>query len=135
MSVTEFSFSQQPKKKEAQMARTQYSLGIEDGVSGVHGSVVLGGLTNETLLVREGNEGGGGEGTLLVGNDLDIVALVGGNARVGGTCGKESRSASSVKDAEDGGLMTAMERRAQERNESLLLVSQCRSSGWSSTPR
>lgn len=65
--------------------REGYSLGIEDGVDGVHGSIVLGGLTNETLLVREGNEGGGGEGTLLVGNDLDIVTLVGGNARVGGT--------------------------------------------------
>lgn len=67
------------------------SLGIEDGVSGVHGSIVLGSLTNETLLVGERDEGGGGERTLLVGNDLDIGALVDGNARVGGTCEADSR--------------------------------------------
>lgn len=69
-----------------------YSLDIEDGVAGVHGSLVLGGLTDETLLVREAHEGGGGEGTLLVGDNLDIVALVGGHARVGGTCKQEIRS-------------------------------------------
>ncbi len=64
------------------------SLGIEDGVAGVHGSIVLSGLTNQTLLVGEGDERRGGEGTLLVGNDFDIVTLVDGNARVGGTCGR-----------------------------------------------
>lgn len=61
-------------------------LGIENSVLGVHGSVVLGSLTNQTLLVGEGNERRGSERTLLVGNDLDIVALVDGNARVGSTC-------------------------------------------------
>lgn len=64
-------------------------LSIEDGVLGVHGSVVLGSLTNQTLLIGEGNERRGGERTLLVGNDLDIVALVDGNARVGSTCSSE----------------------------------------------
>jgi hypothetical protein len=68
-----------------------HSLGIEDGVSGVHGSIVLGSLTDETLLVGERDEGGGGERTLLVGNDLDIGTLVDGNARVGGTCKASSR--------------------------------------------
>lgn len=62
------------------------SLGIEDGVARVHGSVVLGSLTNQTLLIGEGNERRGGEGTLLVGNDFDIATLVDSNAGVGGTC-------------------------------------------------
>lgn len=61
-------------------------LDIEDGVSGVHGSLVLGGLTDQTLLLVERDVRGGSEATLLVGNDLDIVTLVGSNARVGGTC-------------------------------------------------
>lgn len=44
------------------------TLDIEDGVGRVHGSLVLGGLTDETLLGGEGNEGRGGEGTLVVGD-------------------------------------------------------------------
>ena len=72
------------------------SLGIEDSVGGVHGSIVLGSLTDQTLLVSEGDERRGGERTLLVGNDLDIAALVGSNAGVGGTCiDGRPRSASS----------------------------------------
>lgn len=43
-------------------------LDIEDGVLGVHGSLVLGGLTDKTLLVGERDEGRGGEASLLVGN-------------------------------------------------------------------
>lgn len=66
--------------------RRKNSLGIEDSVTGVHGSIVLGGLTDQTLLVGEGDERRGGEGTLLVGNDFDIGALVDGHTRVGGTC-------------------------------------------------
>jgi hypothetical protein len=65
--------------------REQNSLGIEDSVAGVHGSIVLGGLTDQTLLLGEGNERRGGERTLLVGNDLDIGTLVGSNAGVGST--------------------------------------------------
>lgn len=60
-------------------------LDIEDSVDGVHGSLVLCGLTNQTLGISEGDERRGGEGTLLVGDDLDIVALVGGHTGVGGT--------------------------------------------------
>lgn len=59
-------------------------LDIEDGVGRVHGGLVLGRLTDQALLLREGHEGGGGEATLLVGDDLDIGTLVRGNARVGG---------------------------------------------------
>jgi hypothetical protein len=44
------------------------SLDIEDGVDGVHGGLVLGGLTDQTLLSGEGNERRGGEGTLVVGD-------------------------------------------------------------------
>ena len=44
------------------------SLDIEDGVLWVHGSLVLSGLTNQTLLSSEGDERRGGEATLLVGN-------------------------------------------------------------------
>lgn len=58
-------------------------LDIEDGVLRVHGSLVLGGFTDQTLLLGEGNEGRGGKATLLVGNDLNIGTLVDGNARVG----------------------------------------------------
>jgi hypothetical protein len=61
-------------------------LGIEDGVLGVHGSIVLSSLTDQTLLISEGDERRGGERTLLVGDDLDIGTLVDGHARVGGTC-------------------------------------------------
>ena len=32
------------------------SLGVEDSVDGVHGGIVLGGLTDQTLLLGEGNE-------------------------------------------------------------------------------
>lgn len=43
-------------------------LDIEDGVLGVHGSLVLSGLTDKALLVGERDEGRRGEASLLVGN-------------------------------------------------------------------
>jgi len=45
-------------------AATDETLGIEDGVAGVHGSLVLGGITNETLIGGERNVGGGSAVTL-----------------------------------------------------------------------
>jgi len=48
-------------------------LDIEDGVLRVHSSLVLGRLTDQALLARERDEGGGGEGTLLVGDYTVIV--------------------------------------------------------------
>ncbi|TIA20341.1 hypothetical protein D6C80_02412 [Aureobasidium pullulans] len=47
---------------------TDQTLDIEDGVGGVHGGLVLGGLTDQTLLSSEGDERRGGERTLLVGD-------------------------------------------------------------------
>lgn len=58
-------------------------LDVEDGVDGVHSSLVLGRLTDQTLLLVERDVRGGGEATLLVGDDLDIGTLVDGNTRVG----------------------------------------------------
>lgn len=71
--------------------RRGYSLDIEDGVDGVHSSLVLGSLTDQTLLVGEGDERRGGERTLLVGNDLDIGTLVRRNAGVGGSFDQEDK--------------------------------------------
>lgn len=48
----------------------QNSLDVEDGVLRVHSSLVLGGLTDQTLLVGERDEGGGSVATLIVGNWL-----------------------------------------------------------------
>ncbi|KAI3485069.1 hypothetical protein L1887_51742 [Cichorium endivia] len=61
------------------------TLGVEDGVVGVHGDLVLGSIADETLRVGEGDIGGGGAVTLIVGNDLDAVVLPDGDTRVGGT--------------------------------------------------
>ena len=49
------------------------SLGVEDGVVGVHGDLVLGGITDETLRVVESDVRGGGSVTLVVGDNLDTV--------------------------------------------------------------
>lgn len=56
-----------------------HELDIEDGISRVHSSLVLGGFTDQALLVGEGDERRGGEATLLVGNDLNVGALIVGN--------------------------------------------------------
>jgi len=46
------------------------TLGVEDGVDWVHGTLVLGGVTDETLGVGEGDIGWGGAVTLVVGDNL-----------------------------------------------------------------
>jgi hypothetical protein len=65
------------KKKEA------VSL-TKDGVGGVHGDLVLGGISDEPLGISEGDVGGGGTVSLVVGYDLDAVVLPDADAGVGG---------------------------------------------------
>ena len=64
---------------------TDKSLSIEDGVSWVSGSLILGGITDESLLVSEGDVGWGGVQTLIVGNDFDLVVHPDSNTGVGGS--------------------------------------------------
>ena len=60
------------------------SLGIKDGVGGVHGHLVLGGITNQSFGVGEGHKRWGGSVTLVVGDDLDLAMLEHTDARIGG---------------------------------------------------
>ena len=55
---------------------TNQTLGIEDGVGWVHGDLVLGGITDQTLGVSEGNERWGGAVSLVVGDNLNAVISV-----------------------------------------------------------
>jgi len=59
------------------------TFGVKDGVGGVTSSLVLGGIANETLLLGEGNVGGGSVDTLVVGNDFDFIVLPDADAGVG----------------------------------------------------
>ena len=61
------------------------TLRIEDGVVGVHGNLVLRGITNETLGVGERDIRGGRAVTLVVRDDFDTVVLPDTDARVRGT--------------------------------------------------
>lgn len=67
--IKRLSFHQVSTKRTYQLASVaRDSLDVEDGVLRVHGSLVLGGLTDQTLLVGEGNERGSSIATLVVGN-------------------------------------------------------------------
>lgn len=61
------------------------TLRIEDSVVGVHGNLVLRGITNETLGVGERDIRGGRAVTLVVRDDFDTVVLPDTDARVRGT--------------------------------------------------
>lgn len=56
------------------------TLGVEDGVDGVHRDLVLRGVTDETLGVGERDIGWGGSVTLVVGDDFYSVVLPDTNA-------------------------------------------------------
>ena len=64
---------------------TDETLRIEHGVVGVHGNLVLRGITNETLGVGERDIRGGRAVTLVVRDDFDTVVLPDTDARVRGT--------------------------------------------------
>mmetsp|Transcript_13657 Transcript_13657/g.16416 ORF Transcript_13657/g.16416 Transcript_13657/m.16416 type:complete len:685 (-) Transcript_13657:65-2119(-) len=64
---------------------TDKTLGVEDGVCGVHSDLVLGGITNQTLAIGEGDVGRGGAVTLVVGNDFNTIILPHADAGIGST--------------------------------------------------
>lgn len=61
------------------------SLGIEDGVGGIFGNLVLGSISDQPFVVSEGNIGGSGSVSLIIGNDLNSIVLPDTDAGVGGT--------------------------------------------------
>jgi len=66
-------------------ATADETLGIEDGVCGIDVGLVLGGSSNQSLGVSEGDVGRGGSVTLFVSNDFNSVVLPDTYARVGGS--------------------------------------------------
>merc|ERR1719319_2172894 len=61
---------------------TNEPLGVEDGVGGIDGHLVLGGITNQTLGVSEGHITGGGPVTLVVGDNFNLSVLKDADAGV-----------------------------------------------------
>ena len=59
-------------------------LGIEDGVGGVHGHLVLSGVPNESLGVGKCNIAGGCSVALVVSDDLHLAVLEDSDTGVGG---------------------------------------------------
>ncbi|EZA53153.1 NAD-specific glutamate dehydrogenase, partial [Ooceraea biroi] len=47
----------------------------ENGVVGIHGDLILGGISDETLRFREGHIAGRCAVTLIIGDDLDLAVL------------------------------------------------------------
>ena len=61
------------------------SLGVEDGVSRVFGSLVLSSISDQSFRVGEGNIRWGGSVALIVGDDLDSFVLPNSHTGVGGS--------------------------------------------------
>lgn len=56
----------------------------KDGVDGVHGDLVLSGISDESFGIGEGDIRGCGTVALIVGDDFDAVVLPDSDAGVGG---------------------------------------------------
>lgn len=64
--------------------RARHSLDVEDGVGGVGGGLLFGGVSNQALLFGVGDVGGGDAVSLIVDENFDLALLHHTNARVGG---------------------------------------------------
>jgi len=64
---------------------TDETLDVVDGSGGVDRGLVLGGLTDQSFFISEGDDGWGDTVTEFVGDDLDSSVLVDTDTRVGGT--------------------------------------------------
>jgi len=64
---------------------TNHTLDVEDSALGVGGILVLGGVTNEALLIGEGNVRRGNTVSLVVDKNLDLAVLHHTNTRVSGS--------------------------------------------------
>ena len=54
---------------------TNETLSVEDGIARVHGDLVLGSISNQSLTLTESDIRKGGTVTLVVGNNLNTVIL------------------------------------------------------------
>lgn len=61
------------------------SFGIEDGVHGVFGDLIFGGVSDHSFFIGEGNIRGGGSVSLVVSDDFNSIVLPNSNTRVGGS--------------------------------------------------
>ncbi len=70
---------------------------VENGVVRVHGDLILCGISDKTFVIVEGDVGGGGSVTLIVGDDFDSVGTEGVGKK--GKCrrGKGMRNVSIVR--------------------------------------
>mmetsp|Transcript_79271 Transcript_79271/g.173885 ORF Transcript_79271/g.173885 Transcript_79271/m.173885 type:complete len:155 (+) Transcript_79271:1770-2234(+) len=66
-------------------ASADQALHVEEGLGGVDRRLVLGGLTDETLVLGEGDIGGSNSVSLVVGNDLYPAILVDADTGVRGS--------------------------------------------------
>jgi hypothetical protein len=74
------------KKRKKNKGWRRYFIKLtEDGVVGVHGDLVLGGIADEPLRVREGDVARRGAITLVIGDNLDLSMLENTDARVRST--------------------------------------------------
>ena len=66
-------------------APSDHSLGVKHRIVGIHGHLVLGGISDETFGVGEGDVAGGGTVALVVGDYFDLAVLEDTHAGVSGS--------------------------------------------------